>query len=79
MHRIVKGEFIVDVSINDHSAVGNYQDAIKLAYDMADMEIELNEKYLFRFYQILANPARQGIPKDKSDPCDAGLCTAASW
>jgi Fic family protein len=57
VQRIVKGEFIVDVSINDHSMVANYQDAIKLAYDMADMEIELTEKYLFRFYQILANPA----------------------
>ena len=56
VQKIVKGEFIVDVTINDHSAVGNYQDAIRLAYDMADMEIELTEKYLFRFYQILANP-----------------------
>ncbi|HYE69558.1 MAG TPA: Fic family protein, partial [Anaerovoracaceae bacterium] len=26
-----------------------------LAYDMANMEIELTEKYLFRFYQLLAN------------------------
>lgn len=56
--RIVKGEFIADVSISDHSAVGNYEDAIRLAYDMADMEIELNEKYLFRFYQILADPEK---------------------
>jgi len=58
VQRIVKGEFVVDVTINDHSAIGNYQDAIKLAYDMADMEIELTEKYLFRFYQILANPEK---------------------
>jgi len=58
VQKIVKGEFLVDVTINDHSAIGNYQDAIKLAYDMADMEIELTEKYLFRFYQILANPER---------------------
>ena len=58
VQKIVKGEFLVDVSINDHSAIGNYHDAIKLAYDMADMEIELTEKYLFRFYQILANPER---------------------
>lgn len=57
VQRIAKGEFLVDVSINDHSMVGSYQDAIKLAYDMADMGIELNEKYLFRFYQILDNPA----------------------
>lgn len=58
VQRIVKGEFLVDVSISDHSAIGNYQDAIRLAYDMADMEVELSEKYLFRFYQILANPQR---------------------
>ncbi len=58
VQRIVKGEFVVDVTINDHSAIGNYQDAIKLAYGMADMGIELTEKYLFRFYQILANPEK---------------------
>ncbi len=56
VQRIVKGEFIVDVSVSDHSAVGSYHDAIRLAHDMAGMEIELTEKYLFRFYQILANP-----------------------
>ena len=55
VQKIVKGDFIVDVTINDHSMIGNYQDAIKLAYDMANMEIELTEKYLFRFYQLLAN------------------------
>ena len=58
VEKIVKGEFLVDVTINDHAAVGNYQDGIKLAYDMADMEIELNEKYLFRFYQIFASPMK---------------------
>lgn len=58
VQKIVKGEFLVNVSISDHSAVGDYQEAIKLAYDMADMEIELTEKYLFRFYQILAKPEK---------------------
>lgn len=58
VQKIVKGDFIVDVTINDHSMIGNFQDAIKLAYDMANMEIELTEKYLFRFYQLLANPER---------------------
>jgi len=58
VQKIAKGEFLVDVSISDHSAIGNYQDAIKLAYDMAEMDIELTEKYLFRFYQILANPGK---------------------
>ncbi len=58
VQKIAKGEFLVDVSIRDHSAIGNYQDAIRLANDMAVMEIELTEKYLFRFYQILANPEK---------------------
>ncbi len=59
VQRIVKGEFLINVSINDHSVIGNYHDAIRLSYDMADMEIELDERYLFRFYQILANPLKQ--------------------
>lgn len=59
VQKIARGEFLVDVSVRDHSAVGNYQEAIKLAYDMADMEIELTEQYLFRFYQILAAPEKQ--------------------
>ena len=58
VQRILKGDFLVDVSVSDHAAVGDYQEAIKLAFDMADMEIELNEKYLFRFYEILANPEK---------------------
>lgn len=58
VQKIAKGEFLVNVSISDHSAIGSYQEAIKLAYDMAEMQIELTEKYLFRFYQILANPEK---------------------
>ncbi len=59
VQKIVKGEFLVDVTVNDHAAIENYENAIKLAHDMVDMEIELNEKYLFRFYQMLANPMKQ--------------------
>ena len=58
VQKIVKGDFIVDVTINDHAGIGNYQNAIKLAYDMADMGIELNEKYIFQFYQNLAKPEK---------------------
>lgn len=56
VQKIVKGEFITDVTVNDHAAVSNYEKAIRLAYDMSEMDIELNEKYLFRFYQLLADP-----------------------
>jgi len=58
VQKILKGEFIIDVTLNDHAGIGNYQEVVKLAYDMADMGIELNEKYLFRFYQILAKPEK---------------------
>ena len=58
VQRIVKGDFLVDVSVNDHAAVGDYQEVIKLAFDMADMGMELNEKYLYRFYEIMANPEK---------------------
>ncbi|HWQ77422.1 MAG TPA: Fic family protein [Anaerovoracaceae bacterium] len=58
VQRILKGEFIIEVSISDHSAVGFYQDAIRIAYGMAEMGDELTEKSLFRFYQALTNPGR---------------------
>jgi hypothetical protein len=55
VQRIVKGEFVIDVTISDHSSIGCYQNAIRLAHDMAEMSVELNENYLFQFFQILAN------------------------
>lgn len=58
VQKIIKGEFIVDVTLNDHADIGNYQDAIRFAFDMADMGIEINEQYIFRFYQILAKPQK---------------------
>lgn len=58
VQRVLKGEFIIDIPLSEHGNVDNYHDAIKLAYDMADMGIELNEKYLFRLYQQLAKPER---------------------
>ncbi|MBR0600346.1 Fic family protein [Sinanaerobacter chloroacetimidivorans] len=58
VQRILKGELVSEATLNDHANIGNYHDTIKLAYDMADMEIELNEKYLFRFYQSFAKPEK---------------------
>ncbi len=58
VQRILKGEFIVEVSVSDHSAVGYWQDAIRTAYAMAELGDELTEKSLLRFYQILVNPGR---------------------
>lgn len=59
VQRILKGEFLINVSVKDHSLVGIYQSAIRLAYDMAELDIDLNESYLFRFYQILSDPVKQ--------------------
>lgn len=59
VQRILKGEFLINVSVKDHSLVGIYQNAIRFAYDMAELDIDLNEPYLFRFYQILAEPLKQ--------------------
>ena len=57
VQRILKGEFLINVTVEDHSLVGIYHDAIRLAHDMAELDIELNETYLFRFYRALANPS----------------------
>jgi len=54
--KILKGNFIVEASVGDHTAVANYRDAIRIAYAMAEMGNELNEKVLFQFYEILADP-----------------------
>lgn len=56
VERIIKGDIIADISISNHVAVGSYIEAIKELYAMADMSIYLNEKYLFKLYQILAKP-----------------------
>lgn len=58
VQKILKGGFIVEVSVGDHSTVGYYRDAIRIAYAMAEMGDELTEKALFRFYQALANPEK---------------------
>lgn len=58
VQRVVKGEFIIDIPLSEHGNVANYHETIKLAYDMADMGIELNEKYLFRLYQQLVKPEK---------------------
>jgi hypothetical protein len=39
--KILKGGFIVEVSVSDHSTVGYYRDAIRIAYAMAEMGTSL--------------------------------------
>lgn len=53
--RILKGEFLTDVSVKDHSIVSNYKEVIKAVGHMADMDYYLNEKYMFKLYKLLAD------------------------
>lgn len=55
--RIIKGEFVIECSIDEHLQVRNYCDAIKVAEDMTEMSIELSAAYIFKLYQALAKPA----------------------
>lgn len=55
VQRIVKGEFVVDVKVNDHTVITKYQEAIQYINNIAGMGAELDEKELFHFYRILAN------------------------
>lgn len=54
VQKIIKGEFLEDVAVGDHSSVSTYLELIRMAYDMAGMSIDLNEKYLFNLYMTLA-------------------------
>jgi Fic family protein len=55
VERILKGEFLIDVSVKDHSYISNYKNLIDQIYDMVEMDFYLNEKYLFKLYQTLTN------------------------
>lgn len=56
IERILKGEFLVEVSVNNHAAIGNYHEAIQLLRDMADMGTHLSEDNLFKLYSVLEKP-----------------------
>lgn len=60
VQRIVKGEFVVDVKVNDHSTIANYQEAIKYTYNIVGMKAEVDEKDLFNYYRIFSNSEYQG-------------------
>jgi Fic family protein len=55
VERILKGDFLIDVSVKDHSVISNYKNVIDRIYSMAEMDFYLNEKYMFKLYQILTN------------------------
>ncbi len=51
--RIVRGEFVTGCTISEHLAIRNHCDAIRVAYEMADMNIELDTGSLFKLYKAL--------------------------
>ena len=53
--RIIKGEFLIDVPVSEHAAIGNFSDTLRLLYDMAGMNISLDEKYLYKIHASLTN------------------------
>ncbi len=57
VEHIVKGEFQTEVTINDHASIGRYEAAIRYAYDMVEMKMDLTMEYLLQFHRILSgNP-----------------------
>lgn len=56
VERILSGDFVIDISVSQHAAIGNHQEAIRMLYDMADMEVYLNEKVLLKLYEVLIKP-----------------------
>jgi len=60
VEKIIKGEFLVDVSVNDHAAISNFLDTIKEMYDMSEMQISLDEKYLLKIYESLFESEEKG-------------------
>ncbi|MEG2198661.1 MAG: Fic family protein [Anaerovorax sp.] len=54
--KILKGELIIDATLDEHMMVERFKQAIRLANNMSDMGTDLNIKCLFQFYEALAAP-----------------------
>lgn len=53
VERIVHGDFLIDVNVDDHSVISRYNEVIDLIYAMADMDCDLDEKYMLKLYRTL--------------------------
>lgn len=53
--KILKGSFLVDVSVREHGIISNLNAVIDFVANMAEMNFYLNEKYMFKLYNILIN------------------------
>lgn len=56
VERILRGEFLVEVSVSNHATIGNYQEAIRLLTNMVDMNMYLSESLLLKIYGALVKP-----------------------
>lgn len=56
--KILKGELVIDATLDEHIMVEHIKNAIRLANNMSDMKNDLNIRCLFQFYEALADPER---------------------
>ena len=47
---IIRGEYVVSLSINDHILIRNYCDIFNLLYEMSELEEMLDEKSMIKIY-----------------------------
>lgn len=64
--RILKGEFLVEVSVSGHVAIGNYQEVVRLMREMVEMRVYLDETNLQKLYGLLVRSA--SVSYRKSNP-----------
>lgn len=56
--KILKGQLVIEETLDEHAMVEHFKHAIRLAYNMSDMKTDLNIKCLFQFFETLAEPER---------------------
>ncbi len=56
IERILKGDFVIDVSVSHHAAVSNHQQTIRMLCDMAEMDVYLSKNILMKMYDCLIKP-----------------------
>ena len=63
VERILKGDFLVNMSVSIHATISNFQQMIKLLHEMAGMDVYLNENYVFKVYETLERPPETAYRK----------------
>jgi Fic family protein len=64
--RIIKGEYITSLSINEHILIRNYCDIYMLLYEMLELRTEIDEKVMLKLYKAFTknnqDPYRSSNP-----------------